>query len=572
MLKLHQAIVILLVLVLAATGCAQPPKEARGLFIEGESGGDAETLNWILAADASSFSYVGHTLDSLGGYDNDFNIVLRMLAKDIETSPDGLAYTITIRDDLYWSGGTKVTAEDYVYTLKNLMFSDWLNYTYKSDWQEKVGDRALFVEPAVVNENTFTITRKTVYPEFIYNLYSLTPYPKHISVKYEGDVKAFTQAEEFNNLTYTGNLGPYRFEEWVRNDKFVAARNPEYYLGKDLGAPFFEKYIIKLFGTSATMQAALEAGDITSTGIEPQNVAKFQKMPHVQVYTRPTTGYSVMLMNLRDNGWAGFREKKVRQAISMAISRDLLVHNVLLGFGEPAVSFIPVVSPWYSEKGLSKYGVEPFYNKAKATQMLVESGFGVKKGDNTYEPKDRDGKPIKLTLLTSTGSNVSESMAFLIKQELADIGIEVELKLVPWPTLLGKYVRNKLLGSNQEPQFNNGAGAVSEDRWDLIMMGFNTNPIAPSGTDVFYTTEGGLNFSGYSNPDVDRLFQLTRSEEALDKERRKQIYQELASLISDEQPAVLLAYHKGNSGFQKKVKGIEPGINMGYNYYLWHFE
>ncbi len=556
---LLRVIAPLLVFVLLVTGCAQPSKEARGTFIEGESGGDAETLNYILAGDASSFSYAGHTLDSLGGYDNDFNIVLRMLAKDIETSPDGLVYTITIRDDLHWSGGIKVTADDYVYTLKNLMFSDWLNYTYKSDWQEKVEGKTVFVELAVVNETTFTITRKTVYPEFIYTLYSLTPYPRHIAVKYEGDVKAFTQAEEFNNLTYTGNLGPYKFEEWIRNDKYAVARNPDYYL-------------VKLFGTPATRQAALEAGDITSTGIEPQNVAKFQKMSHIQVYTRPTTGYSLMLFNMRDNGWAGFQEKKVRQAVSMSISRDLLIQNVLLGFGEPAFSFIPSSSPWYSEEGLHKYGVEPLYNKAKAAQMLFEAGFGVKKDNNTYEPRDKDGKPIKLTLLTTTGSNVSESMAFLIKQEMADLGIEVELKLVPWPTLLGKYVRNKMPGSNQEPQFNNGKGAVSEEKWDFIIMALNTNPIAPSGQDVFFTAEGGLNFWGYGNARVDELFQRVRSKEALDKGKRKEIYQELATLISDEQPAVLLAYQKGISGFQKNVKGIEPGINMGYNYYLWYFE
>jgi peptide/nickel transport system substrate-binding protein len=256
----------------------------------------------------------------------------------------------------------------------------------------------------------------------------------------------------------------------------------------------------------------------------------------------------------------------------MAISKELLIQSVLLGFGDPAFSFIPNSSPWYSEEGLHKYGVEPLYNKEKAAQMLYEAGFGIKKDDKTYEARDRDGKPLKLTLLTSTGSKVSESMAFLVKQELSDIGIEVDLKLVPWPTLLGKYVRNKVPGSDQEPRFNNGKGAVSEEKWDLIIMGFSTNPIAPSGQDVFFTTDGGLNFWGYSNPEVDRLFQRARSKEALDKENRKKIYQELASLLSDDQPVGFLAYNKGISGFQKKVKGIEPGINMGYNYYLWYFE
>jgi len=166
------AIITAVILVTSLSTCAAPAQ--RGVFIEGDvSGGEAETLNWILAADASSFSYVGYTLESLANYDNKFNIVLRCLAKDIEISPDGLVYTLTIRDDLQWSDGSRVTAEDYVYTLRNLMFSDWLNYNYKDDWQEDVGGQKVFVTPAVVDDTTFTISRKTVQPEFIYTLYSL---------------------------------------------------------------------------------------------------------------------------------------------------------------------------------------------------------------------------------------------------------------------------------------------------------------------------------------------------------------------------------------------------------------
>ncbi len=546
-------------------------RQPKGSYISGQSGGDAETLNVIMAADASSAGYVGLTMDGLAGFDNDYNLVLYLLAKDVEISPDGLVYTASIRDDLFWTGGNKVTADDFVYTLNNLMFSDWLNYTYKSDWQEKIDGKPVLVEVKKVNDTTFTVTRKTVYPDFVYNLYSLVPYPKHIATKYEGDIKAFTQAEEFNTLNYTGNLGPYRFKEWIRNDKFLVVRNADYYKGKEVGAPYFESFEIKLFGTAATRQAALEAGNVTSSGIEPQNFSKFSKMPSVQLHVTPTSGYSLMLINQRDNGWAGLKNKKVRQALSMSVSKETLVKSVLEGFGDPAFSFIPKPSPWYSEEGLHKYGVGPLYDKAKAAQMLVEAGYGKKEG-NTFKVAGKDGKPVKLSLFSSTGSNTTESITLLVKQELAALGIVVEVKLVPWPTLLGKYVRNKVPGSNQEPQFNNGKGAVSEEKWDLIIMGFNTNPLAPSGSDVFFVTDGGLNMMGYSNPKVDELFQRARSAEALDKENRKKIYQELASVISDDQPADFFAFNRAISGFQKNVKGIDPGINMGWNQYLWYFE
>jgi ABC-type transport system substrate-binding protein len=520
--------VLLLLLVsvsLLASSC-QPAKEVGGVFISGTSAGDAETLNWILAADSASFGYVGHTVDSLVTYDNEWGVQLRMAAKDVEVSEDGLVYTVTIRDD-------------------------------QSDWQEEVDGGTVFVTPEVVNETTFTITRRTVYPEFIYTVRSLTPYPKYIAAKYEGDVEAFTQAPEFNNLTYTGNLGPYKFKEWLRNDKFVVERNPDYYLGKDTSAPYFDQYIVKLFGTSATAHAALEAGDITYAGIDPDKVSKFRKMDWINVYTVPTTGYLFLAYNLRDNGWEGLKTKEVRQALSLAVSKKLIIEQVLYGFGEPAFSFIPKVSPWYLAEGVTKYGVEPLLDAEKARELLLSAGYD---------------KPVTLTLVTNAGNEEREDIGYLVKEQLGAIGIEVELKFVPWATLLRKYLMNKTPGTNEELRYNNGLKAVSEEPWDLMVMGFNTNPLSPSGQDVFYATSGGLNFNGFSSPRVDELFKRIKSEEALDEGARKGLYVELSRLISEEQPVDFLVFQLANAGFQKKVKGIEPGINMGYNYHLWYFE
>jgi len=547
-------------------------QETNGVYITGTSAGDAETLNWILAADSASLGYAGHTLDSLVTYDNQWRIQLRCAAKDVEVTADGLVYTVTIRDDLKWSDGSRVTAEDYVYTLENLMFSDWLNYPYKSDWQEEVDGKTVFVTLEVVDETTFTITRQTVDLEFIYTVRGLIPYPRYIAVKYEGDAKAFIQAPEFNNLTYTGNLGPYKFVEWIRNDKFVVERNPEYYLGKDIGAPYFEQYMVKLFGTSAIVHAALEAEDIAHAGIDPHQVAKFKKMEWIDVYTVPTTGYLLLAYNLRDNSWEGLKQQEVRQALSIAISKELLIEQVLYGFGEPAFSFISKPSPWYVDKGIAKYGVEPLLDKEKAKELLLEAGYATRKADGSIEVRDKEGKPLKLTLITNSGNEVRENVGHLIKQELSAIGIEVELKFVPWATELRKYLMNKVPGTNQELGYNNGVGAVSEQPWDLLVIGFSTHPLSPSGQDVFYTTKGSMNFWGYFNPQVDELFQRVKSEEALDEEVRKQLYAELSQLIAEEQPVNFLAFQLANHGFQKNVKGIEPGINIGYNYHLWYFE
>lgn len=542
-----------------------------GTFIEGASGADAETLNWILAADATSLGYISLTLDGLITYDNKFNIVHRWLKEDIRTSDDGLSYTVTIRDDLEWSDGKPVTADDFVYTMKNIMFSDWMAYTYAGDWMEEIDGKNVFVEPVVENETTFTVHRKTVDPEFLYTVTDLLIYPKHIVSKYEGDVKAFTQAPELNNLSFTGNLGPYRYKEWIRNDKIVMERNPDYYLGKAKGEPYFEEYEVKIFGTSAARLAAMEAVDITSTAIDPEQVSRFKAMKAVQVFTVPTTQYRVLQYNMRDNGWPGLREKKVRQAISMAISKEKIIQQVLLGFGKPAFSFIPDVSPWYNEEGLSMFGVGALYDKKKAKELMMDAGYGVPKNGD-IQVLEKTGEKINLKFFTITGSKVHESMAYLIKQELENIGIGVDVKFVPWETMLRKYYMNTVPGSDQQPRNNNGPRSVSEEPWDLIYAGQITDPLQPSGTEIFFVTDGGLNTYGYSNPEVDTLFKRTHSKEALDINSRKKIYAELSKIISDDQPLDFLAYPEENLAFSANVRGIEPGISMNHNYQEWYFE
>jgi peptide/nickel transport system substrate-binding protein len=301
-------------------------------------------------------------------------------------------------------------------------------------------------------------------------------------------------------------------------------------------------------------------------------VAKFKNLPDINVYINPTSGYLLLSYNMRNNGWEGFRQKAVRQAFSMAVSKETLIQSILLGFGEPAFSFIPKPSPWYTEEGVAKYGVEPLSSKEKAKELLVQAGYGIKKDDGSLEVRDKEGKPLKLVIATNSGNKIRESVAFLIKQELSDIGIEVELKLVPWATLLRNYMRNKEPGSDQEPRFNNGSQAVSEEPWDLMVMGFGTNPVAPSGQEVFYTAEGGLNYIGYANEEVDQLFRRIKSKEAIDPEARKALYREVSAIMAEEQPANFLAFQAAISGIQKRVKGIEPGIRMGWNSHRWFFE
>jgi ABC-type transport system substrate-binding protein len=131
---------------------------------------------------------------------------------------------------------------------------------------------------------------------------------------------------------------------------------------------------------------------------------------------------------------------------------------------------------------------------------------------------------------------------------------------------------NAVPDSKQEVAYNNGPEAVSQEPWDFILIGLSGSLLTPSLSDVVYSSHGGMNFFGYSSSDVDALFKRAKSNESLDKTARGKIYADLSRVLSEEQPVDFLVFNRANVGFQKNVTGIEPGINMGYNYYMWRFE
>jgi len=78
-------------------------------------------------------------------------------------------------------------------------------------------------------------------------------------------------------------------------------------------------------------------------------VAKFKQMSKIKVYTQPTSGYDLVLFNMRKNGWEGLKNKQVRQALSMSISKQQVIDSIRFGFGGPGIQLHTQPSPWYTE-------------------------------------------------------------------------------------------------------------------------------------------------------------------------------------------------------------------------------
>jgi len=545
----------------------------KGTFVESQLGESAQTLNWIIATDdGASRRCASFIVEPLAVYDNQYKLQPRCIAKALEVSPDGLTYTVTIRDDLKWSDGTSVTADDYVYTINNIMLADWLQCADKSRWQEEVGGNPVGVKAEAVSGTVFKIVRKTADPNFEYAVYDLMPYSKSIASHYENMADEFLSSPEFNNMSYCGNLGPYRPTAWTASEGLVMQRNPGYYLGKDNGAPYFGQYIINQPGLQENINEGLDKGSISYAYIEPQDANTFRGNPNLKVVTIPSGQFLMIAFNQRDNGWIGLKDPRVRQAISMVIDKPAIINNIFGGYAEPAYGIIPPYSPWYNDNAVLKFGMSSAADAQKAIDLIKGAGYEMKDVGGKQRFVDKDGKAIKLVLPVAIDSEVQKSAAYIIGQNLNSIGFEVEPKYQVQEFVAREIYMNKVPGVDRDPQFNSGPGAVSSQPWDLVLISSFGDAKTINRSEIFFSSTGRLNIFGFFNDKVDALYKRASSAEAVDPVNRQKIYDELAQAISEAQPVDFLVYYKDNFALAGSIKGIEPGVNMLYNYQFWYTE
>ena len=557
----------------ACTSVRPQLHQVKGAFVESHLGESAQTLNWIIATDGgASRRYASFMVEPLAVFDNQYKLQPRCMAKAVDVTPDGLLYTVTIRDDLKWSDGTQVTADDYVYTINNIMLADWLDCADKSRWQEKVDGNLMPVSAEAVSGTVFKIVRKTADPNFEYAVYDLMPYPKNIVRHYENMADEFISAPEFNNMSYCGNMGPYRPVAWTSTEGLMMERNPGYYLGEDNGAPYFEGYIINQPGLQQSINEGLNSGQISYAFIEPQDANTFRNNKDLKVVTVPSGQFLMVAYNQRDNGWAGLKDPRVRQALSMAIDKTAIVNDIFGGYAEPAHSVIPPYSPWYNENAVQKYGMNTAADAQKAIDLIKSAGFEMKDVDGKQRFVDKDGKLIKLILPVAIDSEVQKAAAYIIGLNLGDIGFEVEPKYQVQDFVAREIYMNKMPGSDRDPDYNSGQGAVSSQPWDLVILSSFGDALTIGHSEVFFSPTGRLNIFGFFDDKVDALYKKTASAEAIDTVNRQKIYDELAQAISEAQPVDFLVYYKDNFALSDKIKGVEPGVNLLYNYQFWYEE
>ena len=472
------------------------PKVPQKLIVA--SGTDALTMDTHVALDAPTFTILDHMVESLLELTPKGEIVPR-LAEKWEVSTDATEFTLKLRKGIKFHDGTPLNAEAVKVNFDRLL-------------DPKVAIRFRFlVAPistvTVVDEYTIKLKTKAPFAALVSNLTH-----QATGIQSPDALKASWEKP----LTKPVGTGPFMFKEWVPGNKFVMARNDNYWRKK----PLLEEVTWRVIPDEASRVVALETGEVqVAVRIPPFDIPRLKADKKLAVLSAASVRTIYLGFNILKEP---FQDKRVRQAINYAVNKEAIVKFVLGGVGRVSDA---AISP-----GI--FGYAPIktyeYNVEKAKALLAEAGFP---------------KGFETTLHPAVGRYYMDaSVATAVAADLLKVGIRAEIKMMEWGSYLPSILREK--DQVEHKIYMLGWGCVTGD----ADYGLYT---------LFHSGEWpkkGMNASFYKNEKLDQLLDAARS--TANPEGRKNLYKEALTLINEEAPWLFLHSEVQMVGTRANVKGI----------------
>ncbi|OMH34003.1 peptide ABC transporter substrate-binding protein [Motiliproteus sp. MSK22-1] len=315
--------------------------------------------------------------------------------------------------------------------------------------------------------------------------------------------------------------GPFIFSSAKANKQYVTHAFADYWGG----TPKLDGIVLDKIGDPSVAALALKAGDVdlVTNYAEPE-FAELQNNNEGQRFRAETLRLFFFMVRVSDGVLSN---KPLRQAISLGLDRQLIAQVALAGVGgSPAKSIFPVdMKSWVNTELSLPYDLQ------RANELLDKAGIKDTDGNGIRE---LDGKDITLKMRSYEGRAALRPTLEISQQLLMKLGLNVEIAM-------GEF------GANND--------ALKAGEIQINLQAWNA---APQGHPDYFPstlvqTDGGFNFSGYSNPKLDALLEQGRSE--FDPKKAKPIYDQLQAIINEDLPIIPLFHKAQVSVGNGKVKG-----------------
>jgi peptide/nickel transport system substrate-binding protein len=521
---------ILFVFLIIFSACTKKSTEDR-IFRYNETQG-IENLDPVMASNYNAIWPLAQCCEPLLEFSQGMNLQT-LLAKSYTISDDGLVYTFILHKNVFFHDddcfpgkkGRAVVSSDFKYCFERLCDprtksrGSWL-------FRDRVTGALEYINSIKENKNNIKDISGIRCPDDSTLKITLTkPFAPFLSVLTMTYAAVYPkEAVEYykENFGYHPvGTGPFKFVKWDFDKELTFEKNSNYWVKNKAGLPLVN---IDGFEVTFTRSAETEFLDFKSGKLDyhspsPEILSqildengKLIAANDYQLVKQPWLNTVYLAIQLDEDMPGGknnilAENKKLRQAISYAIDRERIIKYVLKFKGFPAVNGpLPKGMPGYDEnvKGYS-------YDKAKALQLLNEAGY----------PNGK-GLTFKLTI---SNEETQKLIGEAVQAQLKDIGIDLQLDFIQGSTLRSSQVGGELAFWRA----NWGADYFDPENFMALFYSKNKTPNGP-------------NYTHYSNPKTDSLYEAAMKE--TDFNKRKLMYNEMERIVIEDAPWILLLYNE----------------------------
>ena len=450
------------------------------------------------------------------------------VATGFEVSDDGLTYTFTLRDNAKWSNGDPVVAGDFVYGLRRAAnpenaspYSWYLEVMGIENAAEVIaGDKPLdALGVSAPDDQTVVYTIDTPRPYFPQMLTFPTTFPANqAAVEAAGD--------DYTDPTNFVSNGAYILSEYVPGEKLTRVRNAMYW---DNESTILEEVTALIINDSNQALTRFLAGEIDFVMDVP--AGQFPRLNEEypgQALSMPSSCSYYYQFNQTDSGNPALQDPKVREALSLAVDRGVIVDNILAGGQTEAYTFTHWAVADWTAPDLPIINMTQQERNEAAKELLAEAGYGP------------DGDPLEVEILYNS-SESHRSVAVAISQMWKQtLGVEATLANQEWSTFL-------------ETRGN--------QNYQIARSGWCADYNEPSTYLDLYTSASEYNDGKYVNNEVDTLM-----EEAKTAGDPMPLYQQVEVLASED-TAILPIYHYASVRMKAPDLANWPTENFQQNWY-----
>ncbi len=509
-----------IVLCLALPAAAAEPRPDGGSIVIGTIG-DATSMIPMLTSDSASREMSGYCYNGLIKYDKDLNIV-GDLAKSWEVSNHGLTITFHLRKGVKFHDGKPYTSHDALF--------NWRFMVDPKTPTPYAGDYLKVAKAEAPDPYTFKVTYKEVFAPGLAS-WTLPQMPAHLL---EGKDP---RGSSLNR--HPVGTGPYTFDLWDPGARVTLKAFPGYFEGR----PKINLLTYRVIPDMATLFLELRSGGVDWMGL---TALQYRRQTENGFFKRNFAKYRYLASSYTYIGWnledPRFKDLRVRRALSYAINKKEIIKGVLLGLGQVCTGPLKPGTYWYNPD-VHRYDYDP----KKALALLKQAGWTDSDGDGLL---DKDGVPFTFTIITNQGNAYRANAGVIIQRRLADIGIKVELRTIEWSAFLKEF--------------------IDKGRFEACILAW-TIPPDPDLYDVWHSSNakpGGLNFTHYKNPELDKL--LTAQRKTFNREERRAILFKIQKIMADEVPYTFLYVADALPIVNRRFHGIEPApAGIGYDFIKW---